>query len=164
MNARRRRTDGARILVVEDHEDFRLLMELTLQDAGYVVDTAASSEDALRMLGTSRNQTPYALVLTDYSLPGHSGAWLLAQAAATYGSRGLPAMIVTGDPDAPGIPGDVAVVRKPVNVDLLLSQVRAIIGNSPSMSRLKAAGHSKERLTRDVHPADDVDASQDADY
>jgi DNA-binding response OmpR family regulator len=128
MHVRRRRTDGARILVVEDHEDFQLLLQWTLQDAGYVVDCAATSEDAARMLAASR----YALVLTDYSLPGHSGAWLLTHATAAHPAHRIPSMIVTGDPDAPGIPGDVTVVRKPVDFDRLLAQVRAIIANTSS--------------------------------
>jgi DNA-binding response OmpR family regulator len=123
MDRCRRRTARARILVVEDHEDFRTLLEMTLQDAGYDVDSAASSEDALRML----NASPYALVVTDYSLPGHSGAWLLAQ-ASRHRTASVPALIVTGDPDAPGIPRDVPVVRKPMDIDRLLAQVRAAIG------------------------------------
>src|SRR3954469_21323505 len=94
--------DRARILVVEDNEDFRLLLDLILQDAGYLVDCAASSEDAMILL----QQFDYDLVLSDYSLPGHSGAWLVSQLRT-------PSFIITGDPDAPGIPDHLTVVRKP---------------------------------------------------
>jgi DNA-binding response OmpR family regulator len=132
MSVRRRRTDGARILVVEDHADFRLLLQWTLQDAGYLVDCAATSEDAVRMLAGSR----YSLVLTDYSLPGHSGAWLVTHASAAHAAQRIPSMIVTGDPDAPGIPGDVTVVRKPVDFDQLLAQVRAIVANTSTACRV----------------------------
>jgi len=111
-----RRMDGPRILVVEDNEDFRLLLELTLQDAGYVVDGAGSSEDAMSLL----RQFDYDLVLSDYSLPGHSGAWLVSQLRT-------PSFLITGDPDAPGIPGHLTVVRKPVDFDNLLTRVRMAV-------------------------------------
>jgi DNA-binding response OmpR family regulator len=127
-NDRRRRTDGARILVVEDSDDFRTLLELTLQDAGYVVDSAACSEDAIPLLAAS----PYDLVVTDYALPGHSGAWLLSQPPVRSSRPGMPALMITGDPDAPGIPQDVAVLPKPLDFDQLLSRVRSIIANASS--------------------------------
>jgi DNA-binding response OmpR family regulator len=122
----RRRTDGARILVVEDSDDFRALLELTLQEAGYVVDSAACSEDAIPLL----TAFPYDLVVTDYALPGHSGAWLLSQPPLRSSQSGMPALMITGDPDAPGIPQDVAVLPKPLDFDQLLSRVRSIIASA----------------------------------
>src|SRR4051812_32001331 len=113
---RGRRMDEARILVVEDNDDFRLLLELTLQDAGYAVDGAGSSEDAMRLL----RQFDYDLVLSDYSLPGHSGAWLVSQLRT-------PSFIITGDPDAPGIPDHLTVLPKPVDFDNLLTRVRMAV-------------------------------------
>ena len=114
---------GMRILVVEDNDDFRELMELTLRDEGYDVDTAPSAEDAVHLLNT-RN---YQLVLSDYSLPAHSGGWLLSQAAERWGGREVRFVIVTGDPDAPGIPHDAVVIRKPVDFDRLLPEVRRML-------------------------------------
>jgi DNA-binding response OmpR family regulator len=143
MDVRRRRTDGARILVVEDHEDFCALLELTLRDAGYEVDCASSSEDALAML---RIET-YALVISDYSLPGHSGAWLVAQARE---STGVPALIVTGDPDAAGIPRNVPVMRKPFDVDRLVEQVRALVGGAQPSARVRSMRNSRETMGRAV--------------
>ena len=125
---RRRCTDGARVLVVEDNEDFRSLLEFILRDAGYVVDSAASSEQAAAMLEVQR----YEFVLSDYSLPGQSGVWLVSQAAARNRPHGIPALIVTGDPDAPGIPDHLAVMPKPVDFDQLLSRVRAMVASTRS--------------------------------
>jgi DNA-binding response OmpR family regulator len=135
---RRRRTDGARILVVEDHDDFRLLLEVTLQHAGYVVASAPSSEDAIAMLAESA----YDLLVVDYSLPGHSGAWLLAQARGIDARHDVPSLMITGDPDAPGIPGDVTVIRKPIAFDQMLARVRAILANTSTKHR--RAGHVGE--------------------
>ena len=96
---------GTRILVVEDNDDFRELMELTPRDEGYDVDTASSAEDAVHRLNTQ----DYQLVLSDYSLPAHSGGWLFSKATERFGGRGVRFIIITGDPDAPGIPHDAVV-------------------------------------------------------
>jgi DNA-binding response OmpR family regulator len=116
---------------VEDHEDFRLLLEVTLQQAGYAVESAASSEDAIRVLAASS----YDLLLVDYALPGHSGAWLLAQARGISARHDVPSLMITGDPDAPGIPDDVTVIPKPIDFDQLLARVRAILANTSTRDR-----------------------------
>ena len=125
----RRRTDGARILLVEDNEDFCLLMNLVLQDAGYVVDCATCAEDALRMM----EQQSYRLLVSDYSLPGYSGLWLLSQAFARDLMAPEAALIVTGDPEAPGIDTVVPVVPKPVDFERLLAEIRAALEHSPQI-------------------------------
>jgi DNA-binding NtrC family response regulator len=119
-----RRVDGARILVVEDNEDFRLLLEVTLRDEGFAVDAASCAEDGIRLIATGR----YQLVLSDYSLPGHSGSWLLSEAKRFHRGQGIPSLIITGDPDAPGLPDDVVVVPKPVDFDRLLGDLRRMLG------------------------------------
>jgi DNA-binding NtrC family response regulator len=141
---RRRRTDGARILVVEDNEDFRLLLELTLQDAGYVVESAGSSEDAITLL----RESGYDLVLSDYSLPGYSGAWLVSQVST-------PSFLITGDPDAPGIPDHLPVFRKPLDFDHFLTRVRTAIGGVGSLPAApqhaaapESAGDAMRRMPR----------------
>jgi DNA-binding NtrC family response regulator len=157
---RRRQTDGAQILVVEDNDDFRLLLELTLGTAGYRVDSAASSEEAIRLL---RAHT-YQLVLSDYSLPGLSGAWLISQAAAVS-PRPLASMIITGDPDAPGIPRDIAVIRKPVDFDRLLAQVRTLVVGSATVSRhadQRAFARGEETIPHCERMPDCGDASDDS--
>ena len=120
----RRRTDGARILVVEDNEDFSLLMQLALRDAGYVVDCATCAEDALRMLESQR----YQLLLSDYSLPGYSGLWLLRQTFEQGLMRPGMVLMITGDPEAPGVRDAAHVVPKPVNFDQFISHIRVVLG------------------------------------
>jgi DNA-binding NtrC family response regulator len=46
----------------------------------YKVETAASAEQALVMMGEKR----YSLVITDYEMPGKDGLWLLRQARNRY--------------------------------------------------------------------------------
>jgi DNA-binding response OmpR family regulator len=126
----RRRTDGARILVIDDSDDLRTLMEFALEQEGYVVDGARSAEDAIRLL---ERQT-YSLVLSDYALPGQSGIWLLSEALERGLLRGAVTRLVTADPDAPRLASGVDVVRKPVDFEQFLPQVRAILADSPATS------------------------------
>jgi CheY-like chemotaxis protein len=121
----RRRTDGARILVIEDSDDLRALMEFTLEQEGYLVDAAPSAEEGLRFL----ERHTYRLVLSDYALPGQSGIWLLSEALERGLLRGAATRIVTADPDATGIGSRANVVPKPVDFERFLPQVRAILAS-----------------------------------
>ncbi len=60
-----------RILIVEDEEKLRRVVELQLQSSGYDVDQAGTAEDALRLADRAD------LVLTDLRLPGMDGIELL---------------------------------------------------------------------------------------
>jgi two-component system NtrC family response regulator len=61
------------ILVVDDDDSFRRVMQLQLEEAGYEVITASGAQEALRLAG---EQFP-ALVITDLKMPGASGMDLL---------------------------------------------------------------------------------------
>jgi DNA-binding NtrC family response regulator len=62
----------ARILVVDDEEKLRRVIELQLATAGFDVEKAGSAEEALKMVDRAD------LVLTDLKLPGMDGLELLA--------------------------------------------------------------------------------------
>ena len=61
-----------RILVVEDEEKLRRVVELQLQSSGYEVDQAGSAEEALKLADRAD------LILTDLRLPGMDGLELLS--------------------------------------------------------------------------------------
>ena len=61
-----------RILIVEDEEKLRRVVELQLLAAGYEVDNAGSAEEALRLADRA------SLILTDLRLPGMDGLELLS--------------------------------------------------------------------------------------
>lgn len=60
-----------RILVVEDEDKLRRIVELQLLDAGFDVDKAARAEEALPLIDRAD------LILTDYKLPGMTGLEML---------------------------------------------------------------------------------------
>ena len=60
-----------RILVVEDEDKLRRIVELQLLDAGFDVDKASKAEEALPLIDRAD------LILTDYKLPGMTGLEML---------------------------------------------------------------------------------------
>src|SRR5258706_7799962 len=76
-----------RILVVDDEEKLRRVIELQLSTAGFDVDKAASAEEGLKLVERAD------LVLTDLKLPGMDGLALLA-AIRRQNSR-APVIVMT---------------------------------------------------------------------
>jgi YesN/AraC family two-component response regulator len=64
---------GEKILIVDDEEDIRLVLDISLSDLGYAVYTAENGEEALQIL--SEINPP--IVLTDIRMPVMDGIELL---------------------------------------------------------------------------------------
>lgn len=80
---------GPRILVVDDDENLRWVLQTQLEDMGYQASTAADGLHALEAIG----QSPPSLVLTDLKMPGLSGMDLLERIRKEYPE--VPVVIVT---------------------------------------------------------------------
>jgi len=76
-----------RILVIEDEDKLRRVVQLQLQTSGYEVEQAATAEDALGLM------EHVDLILTDLKLPGMSGLDFLERAHAAR--PGLPIVMMT---------------------------------------------------------------------
>jgi signal transduction histidine kinase/CheY-like chemotaxis protein len=92
------------LLLVDDEELVRSATAEILKDIGYEVAEAESGNQALQLVREGLN--PSALI-TDFSMPGMSGAELAREIRALR--PGLPALIITGyatlaDQDAGGFP------------------------------------------------------------
>jgi DNA-binding response OmpR family regulator len=79
---------GKRILLVEDDDHVRTLLQHVLLSAGYAIDAAATVAEASILLGNNE----YDLVLTDDRLPDGRGIAIADRAHA----RGIDAVVVTG--------------------------------------------------------------------
>jgi len=78
---------NARILVVEDEEKLRRVVELQLRSSGFEVDSTGTAEDALK------RATDADLILTDLRLPGIDGLELLSRLRAQNSS--VPVIVMT---------------------------------------------------------------------
>ncbi len=79
----------ARILVVDDDENLRWVLQTQLEELGYKVSTAADGLKAWEAI----ERDPPSLVLTDWKMPGLSGMELLERIRAAYPE--LPVVIIT---------------------------------------------------------------------
>jgi len=73
--------DFSRVLVVDDEEPMRHMLQLLLSREGYEVDTVASGEAAVERLG-SDEAPDVDVVLSDVRMPGMGGLGLVEWAAA----------------------------------------------------------------------------------
>ncbi len=83
-------TEKRKILVVDDQESMRVLLQDMLEVIGYEVILAEGGEQALGILGES----DFDLVLSDLNMPGMDGTALLRSVKAS--KPGLPVVIITG--------------------------------------------------------------------
>lgn len=84
------RSNMIRILVVDDEEDVRNLLQEILEDAGCEAVTASHGYDGLKLF----NEGSFDAVFTDLGMPGMSG-WELARAIRQRNSQ-IPLAIITG--------------------------------------------------------------------
>src|SRR5512133_2685882 len=78
-----------RILVVDDDNNLRWVLQTQLEEMGYSAVTAADGAAALEAI----EKEPPALVLTDLKMPGMSGMELLEQIRRDFPE--LPVLIIT---------------------------------------------------------------------
>ena len=108
------------ILVVDDNDDTRDVLQRVLQIKGYVTAEARSAVDALRWL---RGGNRARLILLDINMPGMDGWSMHAELKSDPALAAIPVIVFSGV-DAKGDVEDiVAYVRKGVDPDLLLSLI-----------------------------------------
>jgi len=114
------------ILVVEDEETVRAVIERTLRQLGYKVFVAGDATEAVELAEKSRP----ALLVTDVRLPGLDGPALAARVAA--GHPGLAVLFVSGYAgeamvDRGEIGEDAAFLAKPFKSDEIGRKVRELL-------------------------------------
>jgi len=114
---------AARILLVEDDDAVRELLEDVLAAAGFEVAAAESAERAQRIAGEST----FDLLLSDLDLPGISGAHLAASLQAA--SPALRIILMSGYPDdgaiaEAGLQHRPLLLRKPFSTAVLVERIR----------------------------------------
>ena len=111
----------ATILVVEDNDDVREMMSITLQLEGHDVVTAANGRQALEVL---HHGAEPCMILLDLMMPVMNGYQFQEEMAKDPKLREIPVVIVSA------LPGErvkqtsaAAFIPKPIDVDKLLDVV-----------------------------------------
>ncbi len=114
-----------RLLVVDDDSSIREIVQMSLEDEGYIVDTAPDAEQALE---TIRRNAPDLLIL-DVMLPGMTGFDLTREIRKT---SSLPIILLTAKTDTidkvVGLEsGADDYVEKPFEMRELVARMRALL-------------------------------------
>ncbi len=114
--------DAVSVLLVDDAEDNRELLQLTLTNAGFSVSIARNGVEAIRLL----ERGTFDLVLSDLRMPLMDGFGLLNE--TTRGSK-VPLVIFSASSDPADevralLGGAIDFVRVPVRKEILLARVR----------------------------------------
>jgi len=120
-------TEKQNILVVEDNENTRRLLETILRGSGYEVTLAPDAEEGLRIL---EGDVTVDLVLLDLFLPGADGVQFLRLRAEMEPDRQPPVIVVSATEDMDTLRpqlrelGAKLALRKPFDVQELLDGVK----------------------------------------
>ena len=109
------------VLVVDDEADIRESLRDALSDEGYSVAVASNGREALRVL---RDLPRPCAVILDIIMPVMSGTECYEAMLASPALANIPVLVSTSDPSR--APSRVPVMRKPVNLDRLLTAVAAL--------------------------------------
>jgi len=118
------------ILVVDDEPLIAMALEAELEDAGYVVITAANGRQGLERLAEAPRPD---LVLTDMMMPVMGGAEMLAAMAAEPNLRAIPVIVLSALPEAAiraRADGAAAILRKPYTAEEILGAVARVLGGA----------------------------------
>jgi PAS domain S-box-containing protein len=133
-----------KLLVVDDEEGIREVLEITLTDAGYEVLTAENGFSGLDMVKTHNPD----IVLTDIRMPGMDGMALLKAVKQSFPD--IEVIMITGYGDANLAieslkTGAVDFISKPVNQDVL--EIALKRANDRIRTREKLADHTRNLET-----------------
>jgi DNA-binding response OmpR family regulator len=117
---------GVRVLVVDDSDDVRDSIQLSLERAGCAVDGCARGDEAVRMLARS----PYDVVVADLWMPGLDGVELTKIVRRAYpGTRviaisgGGPGISLEANAALVEVWGAEATFVKPFDNEMLIAQI-----------------------------------------
>ncbi|GAA4330538.1 response regulator [Pigmentiphaga soli] len=112
------------ILVVDDDALVGASTAALLEDMGH---TSIEAESGERALGILRSGRPVDLVITDYSMPGMTGAELAKAVRAQFPS--LPVLLATGYAELPpDAEPDLPKLRKPYQQNQIVAEIARCVG------------------------------------
>lgn len=144
---------GCRLLVVDDEEINRDLLQRRLERRGFHVAGAKDGLDALRQV---ENES-FDLVLLDIMLPGIDGLEVLRRIRSKEAHQELPVVMVSAKDDSQGIVEALNIgandyITKPVDFPVVLARIRTHLSHRRARAALR---ESEERYALAVAGAND---------
>jgi two-component system NtrC family sensor kinase len=126
------------ILVIDDSPTFRETLRSALQDSGYMVVTAPTGEEGLRLAGVQRP----AAILVDGVLPGIDGATVIRRLRLDAALRDVPCLLLTAseavDAELRALDaGADSFVRKEDHLDVILARLAAVLRRAEARTPLE---------------------------
>lgn len=130
----------ADILLIEDNEELRNLIKAFLERGGYAVAAVSFGEEALGWLGRERAK----LMLLDIMLPGMDGFALCDKVRK---ENNIPIIILSACTEKEDQMNGFSLgaddyVEKPVDMDILLAKIGALIRRNYELKRQNTVIHS----------------------
>ncbi|MBA2242383.1 MAG: response regulator, partial [Chthoniobacterales bacterium] len=121
---------GARLLVVDDHQDTCMGMKMILERRGYRVTLAHTADQALEKAGEEQ----FDLLISDIGLPDRSGYELMQELRATKSMRGiaLSGFGMENDVNRARDAGFSEHLTKPINFDRLQEAIQSLLEIEPA--------------------------------
>ena len=149
-----RRGEMARILVVDDNEPARRMMQNILVGMHFRADAAEAPTEAFAMLWQEDATDPYRVVLMDWRMPVMDGIEATWRLRTELNLTNVPSVFITttlGNSEVlqqAGKAGAVGVIYKPINKSLLFdSLMEALHGRIPTAVRDREG-----QPQRELHP------------
>ena len=117
------------ILIVEDDEDCRSVLQDLLELNGYAVKTCPDAGHAV----AAAKAAPPALMLVDYMMPDADGGWVVQKLRECGGKAAqVPIVLTTGLNEGRDIADRLGVrsLEKPFDVARLLELVKSLVPNA----------------------------------
>lgn len=144
---------GCRLLVVDDEEINRDLLQRRLERRGFVVVGAADGPEALEKVAEQR----FDLILLDIMLPGIDGLEVLRRLRDDEQYQEIPVVMVSAKDDTQGIVEALNIgandyITKPVDFPVVLARIRTHLSHRRARAALR---ESEERYELAVSGAND---------
>ncbi len=134
-----------RILIVDDIEENRDLLDRALRNSGYETVTASSGRDALSIVSTMVPD----LVLLDWMMPQLSGLDALRAIRELYPRSVLPVIMCTAVGEEMSVVAAIAAgandyITKPISIPILRARMAALFDQMAVISALDARKSAAE--------------------
>ena len=141
----------ARLLIVDDIADNRMILARRFARRGFVIVEADSGERALELI----DEQPFDAVLLDVMMPGIGGLGVLKAVRRSRSPLDLPIIMVTAKAEAENVVEALQLqandyVTKPVNFDVALARVTAQVDRKRANEQLRSANAALKAINDDL--------------